>query len=146
MQKLQVMLDKGAHIPTRSHADDAGLDLYAPDGARHVEIMGGTSAVVDTGVHVLLPRGYTGLVCPRSGLNVKHATVPGIGVIDAGYTGTILVRVYNHNPNREEVLDIAPGDRIAQLLILPIWYLEPELVEGFPETERGDAGYGSTGR
>lgn len=146
MEKLQVKLDEGAHMPTRSHADDAGLDLYAPSGTRSFDLRGTDSTVIDTGVHMLIPRGYAGLVCPRSGLNIREGVLPGIGVIDAGYTGTIKVRLYNHCPDFNTWLTIEPGDRIAQLLILPIWYVEPVLVDELSETERGADGFGSSGR
>lgn len=143
MEEINVMLDEGAIMPTRAHSADAGLDLYTPEDA----ILSGAfererSAVIDTGVHVEIPRGYVGMIKSKSGLNV-YGGIMCEGVIDAGYTGSIYVKLYNHG-------DIGHyfrrGDKIAQLVILPIVTPAPKLVDKFAETERGDNGLGSTGR
>lgn len=143
MEEINVMLDEGAIMPTRAHSADAGLDLYTPKDA----ILSGVfererSAVIDTGVHVEIPRGYVGMIKSKSGLNVYGGIVCE-GVIDAGYTGSIYVKLYNHG-------DIGHffrrGDKIAQLVILPIVTPALKLVDEFAKTERGDNGFGSTGR
>lgn len=138
--RLLVTLDEGATMPTRAHADDAGLDLYANETCT---VVPGYHEAIDTGTHVWLPHGYVGLVCPRSGLNINSGVFACLGVIDAGYTGTIKVGLYNMG--REPHL-VERGDRIAQLVVVPVWYLEPKLVESLPDSERGADGYGSTGR
>lgn len=151
---MKIMLDEGAVMPTRAHTYDAGLDLYAPYECRipgsHSRRLGNTDfqsvmigcAVIDTGVHVEIPEGYVGLIKSKSGLNVKCG-LTGEGVIDSHYTGSIRVKLYNHT-------DIDrifwPGDKIAQLVIVPCLLPELEVVDAFPETDRGDAGFGSTGR
>ena len=90
---MKIKLDKDARIPTRAHSTDAGLDLYARD----TQIIPATeSAVFDTGVHVELPEGTAGLLKSKSGLNTKHG-ITSEGVIDVGYTGSIVAKLYNHS-------------------------------------------------
>lgn len=141
---MKIMLDPGAKMPTRAHPFDAGLDLYAPDcdGVYTITPCGG-STVIDTGVHVQIPEGCTGFVKAKSGLNVKHGLTC-TGVIDSHYTGSIRVKLYNHNPCIR--YDIKPGDKIAQLVILKCELPELELVDSLEETDRGNGGFGSTGR
>ena len=141
---MKIMLDPGAKMPTRAHPFDAGLDLYAPlcDGVYTISPCGG-STVVDTGVHVQIPEGCTGFVKAKSGLNVKHGLTC-TGVIDSHYTGSIRVKLYNHHPCIR--YDIKPGDKIAQLVILKCELPELEVVDSLEETDRGDGGFGSTGR
>lgn len=136
---MKVMLDKGAIMPTRAHDTDAGLDLCAMDGQI---VPAKESAIFDTGVHIELPNGTVGMLKSKSGLNVKHG-LTGEGVIDVGYTGGIKVKLYNHSGYDYEV---KKGDKISQLVILPILTPELELVDSLDETERGDGGFGSTGR
>ena len=141
---MKVMLDEGAKMPTRAHPWDAGLDLYAPDvGCVWTITPCGGSATIDTGVHMEIPEGYTGFIKAKSGLNVKHGLTC-TGVIDAHYTGSIAVKLYNHHPCLR--YDVKPGDKIAQLVILPCLLPELELVDSLEETDRGDGGFGSTGR
>ena len=141
---MKIMLDKGAKMPTRAHPWDAGLDLYAPegDGVWGISPCGG-SATIDTLVHVQIPEGCTGFIKAKSGLNVKHGLTC-TGVIDAHYTGSIAVKLYNHHPCLR--YDVRPGDKIAQLVIVPCLLPELELVDHLEETDRGDGGFGSTGR
>lgn len=141
---MKIMLDKGAKMPTRAHPYDAGLDLYAPegDGVYGISPCGG-SVTIDTGVHVEIPEGCVGFIKAKSGLNVKHGLTC-TGVIDAHYTGSIAVKLYNHHHCLR--YDVKPGDKIAQLVILPCVLLPVELVNSLEETDRGDAGFGSTGR
>lgn len=138
-ERMKIMLDPGAIKPTRAHDADAGLDLYAPkDGYIH----GGGSCTFDTGVHVEIPKGYAGFLKSKSGLNCKHG-LTSEGVIDAGYTGSIVVKLYNHSGMDYSV---KAGDKISQLVILPILAPELELVDSLEETERGTDGFGSTGK
>lgn len=146
---MKIKLDKGAYMPTRAHETDAGLDLYAMESQI---VPAKESAVFDTGVHIELPYVFNGFGMPRwktvgflkskSGLNVKHGLVSE-GVIDMGYTGSIKVKLYNHSGYDYKV---NAGDKISQLVILPIITPELELVDELEETERGDGGFGSTGR
>lgn len=137
---MKIKLDEGAHKPTRAHADDAGLDLYSRED---VTIYPHDCAVFDTGVHMEIPRGMYGKIESKSGLNVKYGVVSCGGVIDSGYTGSIAVKLYNLG-NR--IYRVWAGDKIAQLVIMPCVAPSLELVEELEETERGDGGFGSTGR
>ena len=136
---MKIIVDRGAYIPTRAHEADAGLDLYAPCG-KTVPAKG--SAVFDTGVHVQIPVGMVGFLKSKSGLNVKYG-ITSEGVIDSGFTGSIVAKLYN---NSDEPYTVRMGDKITQLVLLPIYTPELELVETFEETERGSSGFGSTGR
>lgn len=137
--KMKITLDKGAKMPTRAHSTDAGLDLYAMDTKI---VPAKESAIFDTGVHVELPEGTAGLLKSKSGLNTKHG-ITSEGVIDVGYTGSIVAKLYNHSGTDYKV---NAGDKITQLVIVPILTPELELVESLGETERGNKGFGSTGK
>lgn len=142
---MKVMLDVGAIMPTRAHEADAGLDLYSPRNAR-IRDRGDewheNSICIDTGVHVEIPQGYVGMIKSKSGLNVKDGLTCE-GVIDSGYTGSIVVKLYNHSNHS---VSIEKGQKIAQLVLLPIITPELELVEELEDTERGTGGFGSTGK
>lgn len=137
--RIKVKLDEGAKMPTRAHSTDAGLDIYAREGQ---VIPARGSAEFDTGVHVELPEGTVGFLKSKSGLNVKFG-VQSDGTIDVGYTGSIRVKLYNHSDVDYEV---KAGDKISQLVILPILTPTPYLVDSLEESERGDNGFGSSGR
>jgi dUTP pyrophosphatase len=137
-------LAAGARLPDRAHPGDAGLDLRANEALR---LGPGERGSVGTGVAVELPAGHAGLVLPRSGLAARHgiALVNAPGLIDSGYRGEI--RVLLLNTDRAEAFEIAPGDRIAQLLVVPFAELEPELArDDLAASARGDGGFGSSGR
>ena len=136
---MKVLLDPGAYMPERAHSADAGYDLRSPIKCR---LYAGEAVVIDTGVHVEIPVGYAGMLKSKSGLNVKHDIV-GEGVIDSGYTGSIRVKLYNHG-SPSDMLEV--GGKISQLVSLPIIIPEGELVEELEETDRGNNGFGSTGR
>ena len=133
------MLDPGAFMPTRAYPTDAGLDLYAKEDAI---VDAKDSCTFDTGVHIEIPEGYVGLLKSKSGLNVKHG-ITSEGVIDAGYTGSIVVKLYNNSGYEYRV---KAGDKISQLVILPIITPEIEVVDSLGKTARGSKGFGSTGR
>lgn len=136
-QKIIYQLDAGAYKPVKAHEADAGFDL----SCREDQMLEANKAnTIDTGVHVLIPEGYVGIVCPRSSFNVKGISTP-IGVVDAGYTGSIRVVLEPFN-----VIKIFKGNRIAQLVILPLPNIK--MIEGKVigvDTHRGDGGFGSTG-
>ena len=136
---MKVTLDPGAYMPTRAHAADAGLDLYARET---VTIPAGGSGVFDTGVHVSLPEHTVGMLKSKSGLNVKKNLLCE-GVIDEGYTGPIVAKVYNHG---KEDVTIEAGMKLVQLVILPVLTPALELVDSLDETDRGAGGFGSTGK
>lgn len=136
---LKVVLDENAKMPTRAHETDAGFDIYS----REDQIVPAKeSAVFDSGVHIEIPTGYVGMLKSKSGLNVKHG-ITSEGVIDAGYTGSICVKLYNNSGYDYKV---NAGDKISQLVILPIITPDLERVESLEDTERGENGFGSSGR
>lgn len=136
---MEIMLEDGAYMPSRGHETDAGLDLRTP---KAVTVPAYESATIDTGVHVALPHGCAGLLVSKSGLNVKH-DITSTGLIDEGYTGSIVVKIYNHGG---EDYAFEAGDKVTQLVVLPVVCEPLEQVAAFNRTERGDNGFGSTGR
>ena len=137
---MKIILDDGAKMPTKAHFTDAGYDLYA----RESQIIGAKeSATFDTGVHIELPVGTVGMLKSKSGLSVRYG-ITSEGVIDVGYTGSIVVKLYNHSGTDYKV---NAGDKITQLVVLKLADVgELELVEQFEDTERGSNGFGSSGR
>ncbi len=141
--ELQVMrVDPHATLPTRAYAGDAGLDLYALHPCR---LGPGERASIRTGVAVAIPPGHAGLVVARSGLAARHgiALVNAPGLIDAGYRGEL--RVLLLNTDRRKVVSLPAGDRIAQLVLVAVGLPEVTEVADLPESERGAAGFGSSG-
>lgn len=160
---MKIKLEDGSYMPERAHETDAGLDLRSREDK---VVPAGGSAVFDTGVHVELPSldiiaveyyetektcgierspkslCTVGLLKSKSGMNVNH-NITNEGVIDMGYTGSIVVKLYNHGT---EDYHVKRGDKISQLVILPILTPTIELVDKLDDTERGDCGFGSTGR
>ena len=133
----------GARPPERAHAGDAGYDLRCVEG---FELAPGARAVVPTGVAIALPEGHAGLVVPRSGLAARHgiSVVNGPGLIDPGYRGEVRVVLVNLG---QEPFGSNPGDRIAQLLIVPFAAPELRVVAELPVAgdARGTGGFGSSG-
>lgn len=143
MELRVAKLKDNAVLPSRAHAGDAGLDLY---GCEPAHIGPGERWSVGTGVAVEIPEGHAGLVLPRSGLARDHgiALVNAPGLIDSGYRGEVRVLLLNTDP--AETFRVAPGERIAQLVIAPIASADPVEVEALAESVRGDGGFGSSGR
>lgn len=131
-----------AVLPTRAHPGDAGYDLYASEDTY---IACGERQAVSTGLACAIPRGYVGLVHPRSGLALKKGVtvINAPGTIDAGYRGEIKVLLVNHDAN--EGVTIARGERIAQLLVQRFETVEWHEVADLPGSQRGHGGFGSSG-
>jgi dUTP pyrophosphatase len=127
-------------IPGQGKPGDAGYDLSAADFGF---IPAGERVMFGTGVSVAIPEGFVGYVKPRSGLAMRHGIDVLGGVVDSGYRGEIMVIL--HNTDRHEGFDVAPGDRIAQLVIQPVAAVQFVPVIRLPESERAAAGFGSTG-
>jgi len=136
---MKIKLDPGAICPTRAHETDAGLDLYAMED-KAVPARG--SAIFDTGVHVQLPPYTAGLVASKSGLNFNH-DLTSEGVVDIPYRGSIKIKLYNNGPTDYMV---KRGDKISQLLIVDIRLPHLQIVDELDDTDRGEGGFGSTGR
>lgn len=128
--------------PSYAHPGDAGADLVSAETLR---LEPGQRALVGTGVRIALPEGYAAFVVPRSGLAAKHGItiVNAPGTVDAGYRGEIKVALLN--TDAESAYDIARGDRIAQLIIMPVQQARFIPVDELPDSSRGDGGFGSTG-
>lgn len=137
---MNIMLSDRAYMPTRAHAADAGIDLYAPKGT-HTVIYAGGAETFDTGVSVQIPEGWCGIIVSKSGLNMKYGIIS-CGLIDSGYTGTIRVKLYNHGT---EPFSVDGGLKISQLVVVPCMIDELVLVDSLPDSERGNNGFGSTG-
>lgn len=138
--RMKIVLDEGARVPERAHILDAGYDLFSREDA---VIPARGSYVFDTGVHVQPPPMHYIKIESKSGLNVNHDVVSCGGVIDEGYTGSIRVKLYNMG-DRPYYVD--KGDKIAQAIVTV--YVAPpiKIVAELEETERGDNGFGSTGK
>ena len=138
---VEVLISSG-NLPTYAHPGDAGADLTASEA---VVLKPGQRATVGTGVSIALPDGYAAFVMPRSGLAAKHGItiVNAPGTVDAGYRGEIRVTLLNTDSS--EAYPVAVGDRIAQLVIMPVTRARFIPVDTLPGSHRGESGFGSTG-
>ena len=138
-EDMAFWLDDLAFPPVRAHSTDAGLDLRSP---HDVLVRANDSAIIDTGCHIDIPDGYAGMLISKSGLNTSH-DITSTGLIDAHYTGSIKVKLYNHG--NEDYL-VHCGDKVSQLVIFQITY--PNLIyrEVTSDSERGENGFGSSGK
>ena len=137
-------LRPGAHPPVYATPSAAGADLYVCM-EEEVTLLPGETRPFGTGIGAEIPEGYVGLVYARSGLSCRQGLAPAnkVGVIDSDYRGEITVYLYNYSPQPRTV---KPGDRIAQLVITPFLHADFEEADTLSETERGEKGFGSTGR
>ena len=131
-----------AQVPAYAHPGDAGADLVSTEALR---LEPGQRALVGTGVRIALPDGYVAFVVPRSGLAARHGItiVNSPGTVDAGYRGEIKVSLLNTDAS--QAYDVAVGDRIAQLIIMPVPRVRFVAVDELPDSARGEGGFGSTG-
>ncbi len=142
---LKIMkLREGAIIPERKTNGSAGYDLCACM-TEELVLQAGEIAILPTGLAAEIPEGYAGMIFTRSGLGVKHGVhvANGVGVIDSDYRGEIHVGLRNSS---KEAYTLAPNERMAQLILLPVFTPEIEEIFSLTETERGTGGFGSTGR
>lgn len=137
------LLREGACLPTYGSADAAGADLYACLPGP-VSIAPGETVRIPTGLAMEIPAGWAGLVFARSGLSCKQGLAPAnkVGVVDSDYRGEVMVFLHNHGPLERTV---APGDRIAQLVLVPCPQADFLPVDDLSDTARGGGGFGSTG-
>ena len=136
---VNVMLDDGAHMLVRAHFTDAGADIRC---VYSFEVPAHDSIVINTGIHVELPQNTVGMIKSKSGLNVRSCIVVE-GVIDEGYDGAILLRIYNHG---DYSYHFEAGDKVTQLVVMPVVYPTYRECDKIQGGERGDGGFGSTGR
>ena len=137
--EIKVKLDEGAFLPERAHDTDAGADIKTPID---FILEPHSSFIIATGVHVETPANCVTMVKSKSGLNIKH-DITAEGVIDEGFSGEIMVKLYNHGGRTKY---FKRGDKITQIVVMPVCY--PTYVESdkIAFGERGNNGYGSTGR
>lgn len=136
---IRTKIRDDAFLPERAHDTDAGADIRTPEG---FWLRAHDSEIVATGVHVELPAGTVGMLKSKSGLNTRHGIVSE-GVIDEGFSGEIIVKLYNLSDH--DYL-FQRGDKITQLVVMPVHYVTYEQVDEIQGGERGTDGYGSTGR
>lgn len=141
---IKVKLDEGAYMPERAHKWDAGFDLKTP---KEFFLYQFDQQTVDTGVHVEIPEGYVGILKSKSGLNKKFG-ITSTGTIDAGYSGSIQVTMHRHDEHPGAAMErFDAGNKITQLVILPLADIDELVqVDEIKSGERGDNGFGSTGR
>lgn len=137
--KVEVVLDKGAQAPSYAHDDDAGMDLVSLESNM---IHAHDRYTFKTGVHMAIPNGYFGAIRAKSGLLRKHGIICS-GTVDCAYTGEIMVTLVNTSDTDYCVFR---GDKIAQIILIPYHHAKLVQVDRLDETERGDNGFGSTGR
>lgn len=145
MEPIRVKkLRPNAILPSYGSSEAAGADLYACID-EEITIAAGQTVFVPTGLSMELPKGYAGLICARSGLACKRGLAPAnkVGVIDSDYRGEFIVALHNHG---DEMQTVVPGDRIAQLLIVPVLTPLYQECEELSDTNRGAGGFGSTGQ
>jgi len=130
---------KVAKCPDRAHATDAGLDLYAMHGGI---VRAHQAATFHTGVHIELPKGTAGILQPKSGMMIRNDLLT-FGIVDEGYDGEVLVHIFNCGGDD---YNVHAGDKISQMLIVPVLYEAVEVVDELTAGERGSNGFGSTGR
>lgn len=140
--QIKVLLDDFAKMPTKAHKEDAGFDLYVPTNIEKIAVEPHSSTFIDSGVHMIIPEGYVGMIKSKSGLNVRDG-INCEGVVDALFTGSIGIKAYNHSNKTKWFYG---GDKVTQIVIMPI--PDVELVETFelPSTDRGSNGFGSSGK
>ena len=145
MPKIAVKkLDERAVLPTYGSEAAAGADLYAVLD-EELTILPAETKLIKTGLAMEIPEGYAGLIYARSGLASKRGLAPAnkVGVVDADYRGEVMVALHNHSSKPQTV---APGERIAQLVVAPFLKAEFAFAEELEDTVRGAGGFGSTGR
>ena len=139
-------LHPDAIIPTYSKVGDAGMDLYCVSLEKTKQGYGDFNIEYKTGISLEIPKGYVGLIFPRSSISKSNLWLRNaVGVVDSGYRGEIICKFGYYKGLSTESAEYKKGDRIAQLLILPYPQIEFEEVDSLSETERGTGGFGSTG-
>jgi dUTP pyrophosphatase len=143
VRMLVKRLDPDLPVPRFAHPGDAGLDLYSADT---ITLAAGARGVVGTGLAVAIPDGYVGLVTPRSGTAVRAglSMVNTPGIVDAGYRGEVRIVLINLDPS--EPIEIVRGDRVAQMVVVPVAAVEIVEADELPASVRGEGGFGSSGR
>lgn len=144
MEKIKIrLIRKTSRAPFYATAEAAGADVFA-DITENIEVAPHASVLIPAGFAIEIPAGYAGFVYPRSGISLKKGLAPAnkVGVIDSDYRGEVMVSLHNHSG---KTASVAPGERIAQLVIAPVFTPGFEIVNELSGTGRGSGGFGSTG-
>lgn len=140
--QIKVLLDEYAKMPTKAHKEDAGFDLYIPTNIEKIAVEPHSSIFINSGVHMIIPEGYVGMIKSKSGLNVMSG-INCEGVVDAFFTGSIGIKAYNHSDKTKWFYG---GDKLTQIVVMPIPEVELVEINELPTTDRGSNGFGSSGR
>lgn len=142
-------VNEHAIAPKRAHPTDAGMDFYVPNDYTASTLRPGESCMINSGIKVEVPFGYMGMFCNKSGIASKKNIIFGAHIIDSYYTGDVIINLHNIGNNPEL---ISPGDKIIQMVLVPVVPAVPDevdldkLYEGlYMDTVRGDKGFGATG-
>lgn len=140
-----IKLDEKAIVPSYGSLSAAGADLYAFENQDKIEFLPGETKLIHTGIALEIPEGLVGLIYARSGIATKRGLAPAnkVGVIDSDYRGEIMVSLHNHSTKPQE---ISKGERIAQIVFTPYVKAEFQEVDKLSDTDRGEGGFGSTGK
>ena len=144
MEKIKIKLIRASSkLPTYGSSSAAGADIYA-DIENDIEILPHQTAMIPSGFAIESPDGYAGFVYPRSGMASKRglASANKVGVIDSDYRGEVIVALHNHS---DSPATVSPGERVAQLIIAPVFTPGFEVCDELSDTSRGEGGFGSTG-
>lgn len=136
---MKIKKSEKAKVPTRAHEDDAGYDLFA---TRDIYLPASGKVIADTEISVDIPKGYFGDIRPKSGLLFNH-NIATFGTVDSGYRGTIRVVLFNLG---DRPYQFREGEKIAQMVLVPCLTPTLEVVEELDETDRGEGGFGSSGK
>lgn len=144
MDKVRIkLIRQSSKAPSYSSKTAAGADIYA-DISECLEILPHSTQMIPSGFAIEIPEGFAGFIYPRSGLSTKRGLAPAnkVGVIDSDYRGEVIVAIHNHSST---IATITPHERIAQLVIAPVFTPSFEISDELSDTERGSGGFGSTG-
>lgn len=139
--KIDIMLDEGAIIPFKKRDSDAGFDICYYGHESYIDAR--SRQFISTGVRINIPNGWFGRISPRSGLARDHGLDVGAGIIDSGYTGEIILCLFNHS---DKDYYFEKGDKMAQIIFHEVPKVEFCVVDSFDETDRGSKGFGSSGK
>lgn len=137
--QIDILLDEGSLMPRKAHDTDGGFDFFTPF---EFTLPANGSAIVDTGVHFIIPRGWGGLVVSKSGLNTRY-NIESTGYVDATYTGSVVIKLQSHS---DRDYHFHKGEKVSQIIILPVPEATLNMIDELPETERGNRGFGSSGK
>lgn len=151
MEKLKFIKTKDVKTPVRANETDAGIDFFIPNDFKEMYLYPGEDVLIDSGIKVIVPKGYALIFKEKSGVSVKKKLTVGASVVDSDYRGVVHFHLFNNGreAKAEHITKISPGDKIIQGLVMPVLLCELEEISDEEyysyNTERGEGGFGSTG-